>query len=266
LTAMQVIADNLQITRPEIEAALFDGDPEPIRSLARNLEAAGADGIDINSGPLPRNPESGMALLVEAVQSATNCRLLLDTTNPRAIAAGLRQSNRPVIINGISMEPAKLEHILPLAAAFDADVIAYLLDAKSRVPSTEAECYEIAVALLQAGESAGLDKSRLIIDPVVSPLMWENGCARNQTILSVIGNLAEVLGFPVRTIAGISNLTSGRGPASKKRLFEAAYLPMLAAAGLDMALLNVFHDQTVRVARACTTLTEQALFSWAAVD
>ena len=60
MTAMQVIADNLQITRPEIEAALFDGDPEPIRSLARNLEAAGADGIDINSGPLPRNPESGI--------------------------------------------------------------------------------------------------------------------------------------------------------------------------------------------------------------
>ncbi len=53
---MQLIADNLQILRPEIQAALNEEKAGPIVELVKTCIAAGAEGIDINSGPLGRKP------------------------------------------------------------------------------------------------------------------------------------------------------------------------------------------------------------------
>jgi 5-methyltetrahydrofolate corrinoid/iron sulfur protein methyltransferase len=61
--------------------------------------------------------------------------LVLDTTNPLALDAGLAVRDGPSIINGFSMEPHKLDRILPLAAKYDADIVGYLLDPKSQVPT-----------------------------------------------------------------------------------------------------------------------------------
>lgn len=262
---MQVIADTLHVIRPEIRAAVEEKNPGPIRELVRRCMAAGADGIDINSGPLSRDPEGRMRFLVETVEKETGRPILIDTTNPKAIRAGLEAAGNRAIINGISPEPVKLEHILPLAAEFDVPVIGYLLNEAGHVPGSEAEGFDIALTLLNAAESAGLKRERLMIDPIVAPLMWESGTAHNRDILALIRNLPDVLGYPVKTIAGVSNLTTGEAPAHKKRLMEAAFLPMLADAGLDMALMNVFHEDTVRLARACEALTRGELFSWAAV-
>jgi len=262
---MQVIADNLHIIRPEIQAAVEKKNAGPIRDLVNQCITAGADGIDINSGPLSRDPEGTMTFLVETVEQVTDRPILIDTTNPTAIRAGLKAAGNRVIINGISPEPVKLGHILPLAAEFDVPVIGYLLNEAGHVPGSEAEGYDIALALLKAAESAGLPRERLMIDPIVAPLMWESGTAHNRDIIALIRSLPDVLGYPVKTIAGVSNLTTGDAPAPKKRLMEAAFLPMLADAGLDMALLNVFHEDTVRLARACEALTRGELFSWAAI-
>lgn len=259
---MIIVADNLHIVRPEVARAVAEADPEPIRDMVNRCLAAGAEAIDINSGPLPRDPERKMTFLVETVQALTDLPLLLDTTNPAALDAGLKASRNPTIINGFSMEPRKVSAILPLARKYDADIIGYLLYPDSQVPKDEAARLGIAVELFQAASAAGVRPEQLIIDPVVAPVMWEDGHRQDMAILSVIRNLPDLLGFPVRTIAGVSNLTTGNGPVDGKRLLEAAYLPMLAAAGLTMALMNVFHEPTMRVARAVKALRDPKIFSW----
>jgi len=260
---MILISDNLQITHPDIDRAVQELDPGPVQDLVRRCVVAGADAIDINSGPLVREPEKKMAFLVAAVQSVTDLPVLLDTTNPRAMEAGLRASKGRTVINGFSLEPAKLERILPLAGKYDVDIIGYLLYPNSHVPNDASERLGVAVALFQAFQKAGVDPERLIIDPVVAPVMWENGNRQDMAILSVIRTLPDLLGFPVRTIAGLSNLTTGRGPRVKKRLLESAYLPMLAEAGLTMALMNILHTETVQTARACEALVRDRIFTWA---
>ena len=74
--------------------------------------------------------------------------------------------------------------------------------------------------------------------------------------------MPELLGFKVRTIAGLSNLTTGKGDRGKKLLMEKAYLPMLLEAGLSMVLMDMFHGETVRTARACRALMSPKVFSW----
>lgn len=68
---MIIIADNIRITNPVVEKAVTQMDPKPIQEMAKKCEAAGAEAIDINSGPLNRDPEKKMAFLVEAVQEVS---------------------------------------------------------------------------------------------------------------------------------------------------------------------------------------------------
>ncbi len=259
---MIIVADNLHVINPVVAEALAKMDPVPIRDLVVCCLEAGAQAIDINSGPLTKDPEKYFAFLVETVQAATSLPLLLDTTNPHALEAGLTVCRRPAIINGFSLEPAKLDKILPLAVQFDVDIIGYLLGPNSEVPIDEEEMMAMAVSLFESYSTTGLGPERLIIDPVIAPLTWENGIRHNQAVLSLVKNLPDLLGVPVRTIAGVSNLASGPAPMARKIEVEQAYLPMLASAGLDMALLNIFHEATVRTAATSSALLEGKIFTW----
>jgi 5-methyltetrahydrofolate corrinoid/iron sulfur protein methyltransferase len=259
---MMIVADNLHIIDPVIADAVARLDPAPIDALVRRCQRAGAQAIDINSGPLPKAPARHFAFLVQAVQDNTSLPLMLDTTNPVALEAGLRICRNRAIINGFSLEPAKLERILPLAAGYDADVIGYLLGPNSQVPIEQEEISALAVELFETFSRTGLGPDRLIIDPVIAPVSWDNGLRHNQAVLKVIAMLPDLLGVPVRTVAGLSNLASGPAPRARKIELERTFLPMLAAAGLDMVLLNVFHEPAVQTVGLCNALLGDNVFAW----
>jgi len=259
---MRLIADNLQITNLEFRQAVIERNQTPIRACVQRCVKAGAEAIDINAGPLTKEPEKRMAFLVKTVQTVTTLTLYLDTTNTAALKAGLAACKNSVVINGISLEPEKLEKILPLAQEYDTDVIGYLLYPNGQVPKTAEDRLTVAAELFSKITRTGLEPQRLIIDPIVPPLIWEDGAEQAIEVLETIRTLPDLLGFPVRTIAGLSNLTTGRGPKEKKLLVERAYLPMLAASGLSEILLNIFHGETVRLARTCKFLRASKIFAW----
>lgn len=119
--------------------------------------------------------------------------------------------------------------------------------------------------LTKAPEAAGVSKEQIIIDPVVPPLAWEDGIAQARVVVNVIKTLPDLLGFPVQTIAGVSNLTSGATDKAKKNLVEQSYLAMLAGAGLEFALMDILNDELVTAARASSILARETLFSWGMV-
>ncbi len=259
---MKIIADNLRITQKSIADAVMQKNPAPLQDMVKRCENAGAEGIDINSGPLYRNPESQMTFMVEAVQDVTRLPVIIDTSNPKALKAGLAASKNPVTLNGISLEPFKLEQILPLARAYACDLICYLLYPNGHVPPDSAGRLEVAVSLYQKCREAGIEPDRIIMDPVVVPLSWQDGLFQAREVLTVIRTLPDLLGVPVRTIAGLSNLAAGVQASVRKHLAEQVYLPMLAASGLSMALMNVLHTEPVRVARMCRLLSRESIFTW----
>lgn len=260
---MILAADNLQITNPHIERAVKDADPEPVRKMTLSCEAAGADAMDINSGPLYRDPESKMAFLVNTVQEVSDLPIILDTANPRALEAGLKANKKKAVINGFSLAPEKIANILPLAKKYKTEIIGYLLSPNGHVPQDGEERLNIAVELLNRCSKAGVDPNRLIIDPVLVPISWEKGNVQAMEVLSVVKFLPELLGFEVRTIIGLSNLTTGGGGDMKKKLLlERTYLSMLASSGLSIVLLNILHSQTVGTAKACRALTDGKIFAW----
>jgi 5-methyltetrahydrofolate corrinoid/iron sulfur protein methyltransferase len=262
---MRLIADNLQMTLPPLDRAVDNRDPRPIRRRVSALEAAGAEAIDINTGPLGRTAVEQMAFIVDTVQQATALPLVVDTANPEAMAAGVRACRNPLVINGFSLEPQKLARILPLAVDRDADIVGYLLSPDGHLPRQMEDRLSLAVDLFQAATAAGLPKERLIIDPVVAPVAWEDGIARNRDLLSILRHLPELLGFEVRTLVGLSNLATGHPRRHQKICLEQAMVPMLAEAGVTMVMLNIFHTETVRIARTSRLLTGKNLFTWSSV-
>lgn len=230
---MIVIADNLQGGRAAARALLERGDPGPVRERVRRMVRAGARMIDVNPGPLKREAARRTTRLVEAVRSVTDLALLIDTADPAVMEAGLAACGPGAVLNGFSPEPRKLEKLLPLAVRYDADAVGYLVDERGLPPSSMEERLGIAVELLAAARAAGLPRERLIVDPFLAPLIWDDGQRRNVDALEVI-----------------------------RRRAETAFLPMLAAAGLDMVMLDVFNREALATARACDALLSNRVFAW----
>ena len=112
---MLLAADNIHAMNQVVSDSLRELDAQPIREIARKCESNGARLIDLNPGYLSRRNEDRMAFLVETVQEVTSSRLILDSPNPRVLARGLAVCKEPPILNALSLEPRKLEEILPMA-------------------------------------------------------------------------------------------------------------------------------------------------------
>jgi 5-methyltetrahydrofolate corrinoid/iron sulfur protein methyltransferase len=243
---MIIAADNLTGANPVVAQALRDLDPKPLQDLARRCAAAGARMLDLNPGYLAKRHEDRMAFLVEAVQEVNSLPLILDSPNPRVLAQGLAVCRDKPILNAVTLEQNKLQEILPLAVAHQTQVVLLLLDEKSHPPPSLEGKVGLAMELRERALAAGLTDQQLIFDPVLPNLRWPDAWPQTGAALRIVRYLASgaLLGNPVRTMVGLSNLRSGlRGFYSVQ--LEITVLALLAGAGLSLALADVL-DQTLK--------------------
>ncbi len=239
---MKFAADNLHGLNPDIAEALKKLDPEPIRKLVKRFESAGADFIDINPGHLGRKNEDRMAFLVETVQSTTNLRLILDSSDPRLLEIGLGVAKDNPILSALSMEPTKLQGILPLAKSSNSELVILLMDAKSFTPPTVDEKISLALELRSICLDYGIDSDRLIFDPVLPNITWPDAMFRIGEAIKTVRLLSSGAVFQehARTMCGVSNIRSG-----VKRLFpenlEVLAIAGLAGAGIEILLANALN-------------------------
>lgn len=236
---MLYVADNLNAMNPVVARALADRQAGPVQDLVRGLIDTGVQLIDVNPGHLSRRRVDAMAFLVEAVQAVTDLPLVLDSPQPEVLAAGIATCRVPPLLNALTLEPHRLRGTLSLAAENGLDLVLLLLDERSAVPGSVEEKVAVALQLVQAAGEEGLDPARLIIDPVVPSLSWPDAEAQLAAAVEVVRLVAggELLGEPLRTMAGVSNLRSGlhrQVPLS----VEQEALGRLKSAGLHYSLLN----------------------------
>ena len=262
---MILVSDNIHIINKTIAKAIETFDPGPVRDLVLKINKSGAKIIDINPGPMSKDREKKMAFLINTVQEATDLRLCLDSPDPDTLKAGLTACKKKPIINGFSLEPHKLDKILPLAVQYETEIIGFLLSPDGKVPNDLDERLSLASALAEGAWTSGLAPDQLIIDPVVVPISWDDGTRQARDVLLCIRLLPELLGFPVKTIVGLSNLTSRTTGNDSFPLLEEIYLAMLAQAGLDMALLNVFRKRSMATSYLCDAIQNARVLSWAEI-
>jgi cobalamin-dependent methionine synthase I len=251
------VADNLNGLNPVIADSLSRLDPSPIQELVRRCESAGAAALDINPGYLPKRKTDRMRFFVETVQSVTDLPLILDSPHPEILAAGLQACEKPPILNGISLEARKTEEIIPLAVEHGCNLILLLMDERSFTPVGVEEKIAVAIELRQACLDAGLEEERLIYDPILPNLSWEDASIRIGRSLETVRLLESgaVFGRRTPTSAGFSNLRSGlRRRASVE--FELHCIALFAGAGLTFGLINALDDKIMSLVHAVNALID----------
>jgi cobalamin-dependent methionine synthase I len=241
---MLIAADNINAMNPIVSRAMESLDPEPIQELAKMCAQRGAQFIDINPGYLSRRKEDRMQFLVEAVQEVVSARLILDSPNAGVLARGLSVCKTTPLLNALSLEPQKLNEILPLAVQYGTPLVLLIMDAKSFTPPTMEEKIAIAVELREHCLNAGLRTEDLVFDPVLPSLSWDDAYLRISEGLRAVTLLASgaVFSEPVRTMIGLSNLRSGQKTRYSIKIEETC-LALFAGAGLSIALMNVLKSE-----------------------
>ncbi|MFZ5450867.1 MAG: dihydropteroate synthase [Thermodesulfobacteriota bacterium] len=237
---MILAADNLQIFNPVVAQALEAGDPRPLQDLARRCREAGAALLDINPGFLSQRHQERMAFMVAAVQEAVDLPLILDSPDAAVLVQGLAACRQKPILNALTLEPKKIEEILPLAAAHQTNLVLLLLDERSYPAPTLEGKIALAVELREQALAVGLTPEQLIFDPVLPNLSWHDAWEQVKECIKTVRLLAAGAVFPepARTMAGLSNLRSHLRRVYSLEV-EMTCLGLLAGAGLSLALADV---------------------------
>jgi len=266
---MELIAENINIVDPLVAPALAAMDAEPIKRLIENAIQQGITIFDLNVGSHAQKAPQLMAFLLERVFSFfPHLTVCLDTTNTKALKVGLSlasRQQRPVIVNALSLEAKKWDQILPLLQEYEQSQVVLLL----MTPQVPRSSDERLVAALEGCErliQAGISLDRLIIDPVVVPLGWGDGHLHSGEILKFLHLLPEALSQPVKTMVGLSNITTRSTGRPVRQDVEVVFLSMLAALGLDYAMVNVRHQSLIRTAQLIKSLQGKEIFSPASLE
>lgn len=237
---MLLIADNLHAQNPIVSDSLERLDPKPLQDAVRHFEQRGAEAFDLNPGYLSKRREDRLAFMVEAVQAVTSRPLLLDHPNPRVLAAGVRACREPPILNGLTGEPARLDQVLRLAAERHCQLVVLLLDQRGLSPAGLEEKAALAADLWERARAAGVPGERLMFDPLLPNLSWPDALAQIGTVVELVRLLAggRLLGEPVRTLVGLSNIRSGLRSRYGCQ-YDSVSLGMLAGAGLHAVLADL---------------------------
>lgn len=232
---MLIIGENIHIISPRVKKAVADRDAEAIQGMATLQVEHGADMVDLNIGPQKRRGVEIMDWIVDAVQEVTDVPLSLDTTNMAAIETGLKKVKRQAMINSTSADPERLNTGLPLAAKYNAKIIALTMG-KSGIPTTAEGRVEMAMeVLIPKAMELGIPMEDLYLDPLV---LTVNGTQEHAPeTLNAVRFFKQLTDPPPMSVVGLSNV-SNSVPHENRSLINRTYVVMLMAAGLDAAIAD----------------------------
>ncbi len=248
---MYKIGENIHIVSPKVKEALKERDGAFFVNLARQQKDAGADVIDLNIGPRKKDGPEVVEWLVDCMQEAVpGMTLSFDTTNLAAIETGLKRVGSNAMVNSTSAEEERLANVPPLAAKYDAKLIALCME-KSGIPVSADERVGIAMEkLIPRAQELGIPMENLYIDPLI---LTVSGCQEYvPESIETIRMLKMVMDPPPMTTVGLSNV-SNAVPNEMRPLIDRVFVVMLLAVGCDSAILNPLDKTLIDTIQAVDT-------------
>lgn len=244
--AFRVIGERINPTgKKRFQQALREHDLDYILNCAVEQEEAGAEILDVNVG-LPGIDEAEMMQeVVTALQSVTALPLMLDSSDPAAIEAGLRCVRGRAIVNSVNGDAARLDAILPLCKKYGAAVVGLCADARG-LPKTAAERIAIARTIAAAAERCGLDRGDLLIDCLAMTVS-----AEPEQAAETLAAIRAVSKAGLATVLGVSNISFG---LPQREVATAAFLAQAIGAGLRFAIMNPGQRRVMDAAAAARVL------------
>ncbi len=243
---MKIIGEKINGTRKRVARAIAERDAEFIKNLAIKQTESGSTWLDVNAGTHPDQEPEDLIWLIENIQSVVDIPLCLDSANPKALNIAIKAVNKTPMINSISAEPDRLEHILPIVAEHGCEVIALAMD-DQKIPETFEKRMEIIETVLSATQAAGVPDDKVYVDPLAMTIATMNQSA---VIACDTIRAAHAAHPEIHFTMGLSNISFGL-PARKQ--VNRGFLTLAMQAGLDSAILDPL-DNELRAAIVTTEL------------
>ena len=233
---MVIIGENIHVIASAVSRAIRERDAKVIQDLAKAQTEAGADYIDLNVGPMKKDPEENMQWLVSTIQEVTDLPLSIDTMNPVAMEAGLKACQKRPLLNSASGKTESKEQMLPLAQKYNCNVVISVITDKGMPPDVDSKIESIMDTVTYANE-LGIPNEDIWVDPIILPVSTAGEGQRFAVACSEFIKILEDVLPEIKSTVGLSNVSNGV-PNELRPLLNRTYLVMLDRNGLYSAIAD----------------------------
>ena len=223
--------------------AMLEGRFEDCVAIARAQTRDGAHLLDVCVDYVGRDGAADMREIAGRFATAATLPLVLDSTEPGVIEAGLELTGGRSVINSVNYEDgdgpdSRIARVMPLVREHGAAVIALTIDERGQARTAE---WKVAIAerLIQdLTRNWGMRVEDIIVDTLTFPIATGQEETRRDGI-ETIEAIAELKRrYPdVQTTLGVSNVSFGLKPAARAVL-NSVFLAECVRAGLDSAIVH----------------------------
>ena len=223
--------------------AMLSENWEQCLEIARDQIRDGAHMLDLCVDYVGRDGAIDMSLLAEKLATSSTLPIVLDSTEPKVIKAGLERLGGRAVINSVNYEDgdgadSRFTKMMELVGEHGCAVIALTIDEEGQARTADLKV-AIATRLIEDLKNKwGMRVEDIIIDALTFPVATGQEETRRDG-LETINAIREIRRlYPgVQTTLGVSNISFGLNPAARIVL-NSVFLHEAVNAGLTSAIVH----------------------------
>jgi 5-methyltetrahydrofolate--homocysteine methyltransferase len=223
--------------------AMVAGRYEDCVEIARAQTRDGAHLLDVCVDYVGRDGTADMREIASRLATASTLPLVLDSTEPEVIRAGLELLGGRAVVNSVNYEDgdgptSRIARVMPLVKEHGAAVIALTIDERGQARTTEWKL-EVAERLIaDLTGNWGMRPDDIIVDCLTFPIATGQEETRRDAAETIEAIRELKRRHPaVQTTLGVSNVSFGLNPAARAVL-NSVFLAECVRAGLDSAIVH----------------------------
>ncbi|MFI5689920.1 methionine synthase [Streptomyces sp. NPDC051636] len=223
--------------------ALVREDWETCVEIARDQIRDGAHLLDLCVDYVGRDGVADMRELAGRLATASTLPVVLDSTEPAVLEAGLERLGGRAVVNSVNYEdgdgPAsRFARIMPLVTEHGAAVIALTIDEEGQARTAEWKVRVAERLIADLTGRWGMAEGDILVDCLTFPIATGQEETRRDGIETIEAIRELKRRHPdVQTTLGVSNISFGLDPAARTVL-NSVFLHECVAAGLDSAIVH----------------------------
>jgi 5-methyltetrahydrofolate--homocysteine methyltransferase len=223
--------------------ALVAEDWEKCVEIARDQIRDGAHMLDLSVDYVGRDGVRDMTELASRFATASTLPIMLDSTEPSVIKAGLETLGGRCIVNSVNYEDgdgptSRFARMMPLVMEHGASVVALTIDEEGQARTAEWKLKVARRLINSLTQEWGMNVGDILIDALTFPIATGQEETRRDGLETINAIRTLKSEYPdVQTTLGVSNVSFGLNPAARIVL-NSVFLHECVQAGLDSAIVH----------------------------
>ncbi|WP_187151594.1 methionine synthase [Salinispora tropica] len=223
--------------------AMLAGDWQACVEIARSQARDGSHLLDLCVDYVGRDGTQDMRELASRFATASTLPIMLDSTEPGVIEAGLETLGGRCVVNSVNFEDgdgpdSRYARLMPVVKEHGAGVVALLIDEEGQARTQDWKVRVAARLIDDLTGRWGMARSDILIDALTFPIATGQEETRRDGIETIEAIREIAARYPgVNFTLGISNVSFGLNPAARQVL-NSVFLHECVQAGLTSAIVH----------------------------